>query len=241
MLVFSDDEVRLDGVLVSPVSPSVYAIFHKPAEVLCVSSDPYGRRCLSSWLEALPKGTYPVGRLDRPTTGLLVLTDDGDLGHVLIDPRHQIEKTYQLQVEGRLEETDDRLRQLREGVLLRDGEAYVCSLTILERGDDETLIEMVIDEGRKRQIRRMCGLVHLELLHLHRVRIGPLSLGALPVGAVQRLDDAQVDELWSALGGRSRPRLGALRALERQAQRRRRLGKPHLRLERWLETIGARD
>jgi 23S rRNA pseudouridine2605 synthase len=229
-LVFPGDQLSVDDRAIPEGPPRgagagrVFAL-NKPAGVVTTRSDPSGRPCVGAWTDQLGEGFFPVGRLDAETTGLLLLTEDGDLAHVLLHPRHHIAKTYLLRVRGVVANDDPRLVALREGLTLDDGPARaleacaVGSGPLLERpgGPSEatTSLLVVIDEGRHRIVRRMAGAVRFDLLALHRSRIGSLELGALAPGALRELTPAEVSALWGPFGG-----VEALRAAQLDALRR---------------------
>jgi 23S rRNA pseudouridine2605 synthase len=235
-LIFEGDRVLLDGARVQPVEPSHYVALNKPAGILTTTSDPHDRECLAPWLDELADAIFPVGRLDRPTTGFLLLTDDGDLCFCLLRPRFHVEKEYHLTVEGRVADDDDRLDALEDGIDIGDRKAPAAALRteVISRADAESLVSVVVDEGRHRMVRRMARRAGFRLTHLHRPRIGPVEMGPLDSGELRRLTDAEVDALWAACGGRDAARARQIAALGRQASKWRDQGRPHGRLERWL-------
>ncbi len=240
-LVFADDEILVDGDPVDASDPEHYVAFNKPPGVLTTASDPHGRLSLEPWLSRLPPSLFPVGRLDRATTGLLLLTDDGDLSHVLLRPRFHVEKRYHLTIAGELSDDDPRLQRLIDGVDIGSGPAYALRVDILAGLPGHTLLELVIDEGRNRIVRKMCSRVRLELEHLHRAAIGPVQLGDVRRGDWRALTDNEVDALWTAGGGRARAAARKIAALQDQASRWRKEGRPHVRLEAWLADADDRS
>jgi pseudouridine synthase len=232
--VLPADVVEVDGVAVHALSPTGVVMWHKPEGLVSTRRDPDGRPDLGALLSALPPRYFHVGRLDMDTTGLLLATDDGDLAHMLLHPRHHLPKTYHLQVTGPLAPDDPRLALLVAGVTLRDGPARALSLEVIDPGPVSTLA-LTIDEGRNRIVRRMARQVRLDLLTLHRVRMGPVVLDVPPL--VHRpLRPDEYDELWHAVGGRAAYREAQVAALARHAGLRREGGQPDLRLEAWLDT-----
>jgi 23S rRNA pseudouridine2605 synthase len=181
------DVVAVDG---RPVAPQelAYLMLHKPSGVVTTASDPQGRRTVVDLVES-PQRVYPVGRLDRDTTGLLLLTNDGELANRLAHPRHGVEKTYVADVEG--DPPPDVLRRLAEGVELDDGPTASARVRRLGAGR----VELVIHEGRNRQVRRMCEAVGHPVRRLHRSAYGPLELGALAEGRWRALTSEEVDAL----------------------------------------------
>ncbi|MGM0557331.1 MAG: pseudouridine synthase [Myxococcota bacterium] len=238
-LVFDDDQILVDDNPVLATEPEHYFAFNKPAGVLTTASDPHGRLSLEPWLLRLPPSLFPVGRLDRATTGLLLLTDDGDLSHVLLRPRFHVEKRYHLTISGELRDDDPRLHQLIDGVDIGTGPAFALRVEILAGLPGYTLLELVIDEGRNRVVRKMCSRVRLELEHLHRAAIGPVRLGDVHRGDWRELTADEVSALWQAGGGRERAGERKIAALRDQAARWRAQDRPHTRLERWLASHDA--
>ncbi len=235
-LIFAQDEVWCDGVCVTPRAASIYAILSKPAGIISTASDPQGRPCLAPWLNALDARVFPVGRLDRETTGLLLLTDDGDLAYLLLKPWFHVPKVYLVRLRGEVWPDDPRLQALREGVDIGAGVVVrALGAEVCGGGPGFTHMRVTLDEGRYRQVRRMCRAAGLHLEHLHRVRLGPVWLGPLRDGEVRHLSAAELEGLWEALGGRDVPHERAHRALIRQARLRREEGAPLPRLEAWLD------
>jgi 23S rRNA pseudouridine2605 synthase len=205
-----DDPARAveDGNTVTvddwPVRPDehqrvVYAL-NKPAGVVSTAKDPQGRPTVVQMVKS-PERLYPVGRLDADTTGLILLTNDGELAHALTHPKFEVPKTYLAGVRhGPVK--PGALRQLREGVELDDGKTSPAR--VRQIGPD--VLELTIHEGRKRQVRRMCEAVGHRVESLQRVAFGPLRLGRLNEGEVRRLAPAEVEELRKAALGRRGPR-----------------------------------
>ena len=166
--VDAGDDVRLDGERVT-AQPTVTVLLNKPAGMITSVGDPRGRPTV---MDAVTSDVrlFPVGRLDRATTGALVLTNDGDLAHHLMHPRHGVEKTYLVQVAG--SPSDEALEALRRGVELEDGVTAPAAVRSVRPGQ----LEITIHEGRNRQVRRMCAAVGHPVRSLHRNRYGPLTV-----------------------------------------------------------------
>lgn len=191
-VVAADAVVAVDGVVVEPVvEPEVWLV-HKPAGVVSTARDTHGRRTVVELVRS-DRRLYPVGRLDVDTTGLLLLTDDGELANALTHPRYEVPKTYRARVaNGRVAEA--ALRRLREGVELDDGRTAPARV----RQPEPALLELVLIEGRKRQVRRMCEAVGHPVVELRRIALGPLRLGSLPEGSSRRLRPAEIQRLRDA-------------------------------------------
>ncbi len=182
------DEVRVDGGLVGAEVLEVWAV-NKPAGVVSTAREPGSRRAVVELVDSTAR-LYPVGRLDADSTGLLLLTNDGALANRLTHPRYEVRKTYRVQLRRPPAEGD--LRRLAGGVQLDDGPTAPAEVRRL--GERE--IEVVLREGRNRQVRRMAEAVGNDVVSLRRVRFGPVELGALPTGEARRLSEAEVASLW---------------------------------------------
>jgi 23S rRNA pseudouridine2605 synthase len=192
------DAVSVDGARVSDSSERIVLALHKPAGCITSRTDPGGRPTVYALLGGVGRWVFPVGRLDRDTSGLLVMTNDHRLGHRLTDPGQRVPKTYAARVRGIPDA--QALRALREGLVLGDGTRTRPALVRVvgaSRGGD-SWIEIVLTEGKNRQVRRMCAAVGHEVLDLVRVRIGGLALGDLPVGQWRRLSPVEVARLLGA-------------------------------------------
>jgi 23S rRNA pseudouridine2605 synthase len=187
------EAVELDGRLLSGPEQHVVLLLNKPANVVSTANDPQGRETVVQLIDAGGNRLYPVGRLDFDTTGLILLTNDGELANLLMHPRYQVEKTYRATVAGG-PVGGRAVRALRAGVALEDGQTAPAGVRVL--GPD--LLELVIREGRKRQVRRMCEAVGHRVIALQRVAYGPLELGGLAVGQHRRLVEAEVELLRAA-------------------------------------------
>jgi 23S rRNA pseudouridine2605 synthase len=198
--VTGEEAIAVDGqALAAPAAQRVVYALNKPAGVVSTARDTHGRPTVVDLVPVrshAPVRLYPVGRLDADTTGLLLLTDDGDLAHRLTHPRFEVPKTYRARVaNGPVGER--ALRRLREGVDLEDGRTAPARVRRLGPGE----LELTLREGRKRQVRRMCAEVGHPVTALQRVAFGPLLLGNLREGAARRLTAAEVQRLRDAAAG----------------------------------------
>ena len=190
--VVEGDLVEVDGRPVEAEPREVWAV-NKPLDVISTASEPGHRRAVTELVDTALR-LYPVGRLDADSTGLILLTNDGDLANRLTHPRYEVPKTYRVTVARPPAETD--LDQLRRGVELEDGPA--AGADVERTGERE--LEVTIREGRKRQVRRMIEAVGNSVEALARIRVGSLKLGDLDVGAARRLSDDEVRALWEDSG-----------------------------------------
>jgi 23S rRNA pseudouridine2605 synthase len=187
--------LELDGVPVVTRTDLVYYLLNKPARVVTTARDPEGRRTVVELVPAEPR-VFPVGRLDFDTEGLLVLTNDGELTQLLSHPRHGVEKAYVAEVDG--VPSRGALRSLREGIELDDGVTAPAGARVLARHGDGAALEIVIHEGRNRQVRRMCDAVGLPVRRLIRTRIGPVRDAHLAPGDWRLLRAREVRALYAA-------------------------------------------
>ena len=202
-----EQEVRVDGVAL-PRRKLIYYVLNKPAGVLSTNNDPSGRARV---IDLVPgeRRLFTVGRLDKESEGLILVTNDGDLANRLAHPRYGVEKIYQVEVAGKPEA--EHLRQLRQGVHLADATVRAESVAIKKSRPQSTILEITLREGRNREIRRMLARVGHKVLRLKRIALGPLRLGDMPTGAYRELNHREVTELRASSsaprqrGGRKRP------------------------------------
>lgn len=187
--------VEVDGVRL-PIRPDlVYYLVNKPAGVVSTSADPQGRPTVIGLVSGTPR-VYSVGRLDTDSEGLLLLTNDGDLTNLLTHPRHGVTKTYSVLVRG--VPSAGEVRRLETGVDLDDGPAVARSARLLETSRQQAQLELIMGEGRNREVRRMCDAIGYPVVRLFRTAIGPLRDPVLKSGACRPLTVDEVRSLYSA-------------------------------------------
>jgi 23S rRNA pseudouridine2605 synthase len=219
----TSQEIRVDGETVSQPK-LVYFAVNKPDGVVSTSRDPAGRPRVIDLLPPDTPRTYCVGRLDRASEGLILVTNDGELANGLTHPRHGVEKIYQVQVAGRIEQAE--LLSLKRGSHLAEGFAHVKQVRIKNHRHRSTVLEMVLDEGRNREIRRLLAKVGHKVQRLTRIAVGPVRLGELPSGAVRMLTRQEVSALKEAVSrgrgrrGRGEQRESAEKPLRKSAPKR---------------------
>lgn len=191
------DAVEVDGSRVPLQAELRYYLLNKPVGVVTTSDDPEGRETVLEYIET-DERVWPVGRLDIETEGALLLTNDGDLTHRLTHPSFEVPKTYLAEVRGSV--GSKAIRALLSGVELDDGPARARSAQIVEQARGDTLLELVMTEGRNREIRRMLDTLGFTVVRLVRVAIGPLRLGRLKAGTYRKLGPAEVMALYRAAG-----------------------------------------
>lgn len=170
-----------------------YIMLYKPRGFVTTMNDEYDRRCIKELIKDVGTRVYPVGRLDKTSEGLLLLTDDGEMANKLMHPKHGIPKIYQVRVKG--EVSSEQLQKLNESMDI-DGymiEPVKTEIAMLK--EDSTVLQMTLYEGRNRQIRKMCDIVGLEIVFLKRIAIGEIRLSGLRMGKWQHLTKAQVEYL----------------------------------------------
>ena len=190
--------VTVDGAPLPPLPPDRTLLLHKPRGVLVTASDERGRETVFDLLDDPPASLRHVGRLDRDSEGLLLLTTNGELAHRLTHPRYRVDKTYEALVEGVPD--DSALSRLREGVELDDGPTAPAEAELLRRDGDGSWLRVVLHEGRKRQLRRMLDAVGHPVRRLIRRSVGGLVLGSLAPGASRPLDAAEERALLALVG-----------------------------------------
>lgn len=189
-------EIRVDGEPL-PRPRLVYYAVNKPTGVVTTARDPAGRPRVIDLLPPSAGRVFTVGRLDLDSEGLILLTNDGELANQLTHPKHGVEKTYLVQVAGHVE--PDVLAQLRRGVHLSEGYAHAVNARIKTKLKKSTMLEMVLDEGRNREVRRLLARVGHKVQRLTRVAVGPIRLGEMPRGAHRRLTQEEVRKLHEAV------------------------------------------
>jgi len=189
------DDIALDGVRVVVRNDLVYYLLNKPAGHVATASDPEGRPTVLELVPDEPR-VFTVGRLDRDTEGLLLLTNDGELTQLLTHPSHGVVKTYLAEVEG--EPAPIALRRLREGVELDDGLTAPATVNLVQHHGATSALEIGIHEGRNRQVRRMCEAIGHPVRRLVRTRIGPLHDHQLRPGESRTLTPSEIRALYEA-------------------------------------------
>lgn len=187
-VVAPGDRVDVSGTPVKPPAQPTYVVMHKPAGVMTTMRDPEGRRTVAQLLPPGPR-VVPVGRLDYETSGVLLLTDDGDLANRLLHPRHGIEKTYRATIGGRLAPED--VRRIGDGLDLDDGRTAGAKVRVVAVRRDHSVVDITVKEGRNRLVRRIFEALGHPVVALTRLRFGPIALGPLPSGAIRPLTEKE--------------------------------------------------
>ncbi|MBQ7540882.1 MAG: rRNA pseudouridine synthase [Clostridia bacterium] len=189
------DTVTVFGQRVRRTERNVYLMLYKPRGYLTTLSDDRGRKCVPDLLRDVPERVYPIGRLDKDSEGLLLLTNDGAFANLIMHPAHHIPKRYRVTVRPAV--TDEQIRQMTEGMVIDGYRTAPTQVRVLEREDGRVVLEIVLYEGRNRQIRKMCEQLGLEVARLKRTAMGPVKLGMLQQGQYRELTADEVEKLQS--------------------------------------------
>ena len=199
----SRDYIKVDGKLVSAPTAAagmqrIYLMFHKPRGVVTTLSDPEGRPTIKDFLTGLRQRVFPVGRLDFHSEGLLLLTNDGDFANAVLHPSRKIPKTYEVKVKESID--DAGIEKLRRGVKLDDGMTLPARVRKMKQTENNSWIEITIQEGRNRQVRRMLEKVGHPVIKLKRTAINGLKLKNLKPGEMRRLTPEELENIKSEIG-----------------------------------------
>ena len=188
-------EVTVDGKLVTP-PPKVYYLFYKPKGYITSLYDPYGKKNIREFLEKLPYRVFPVGRLDRESEGLLLLTNDGDLANYLLHPRYEVKRIYKVWVTPCL--SKKRIEKLLEkGVIVGEKLIKPLEFKLIKKEKDKWIYKVVVKEGVKREVRKMVGSLGGRVHKLLRIQFGPLKLKNLKPGEIRPLNLNELEELFN--------------------------------------------
>lgn len=194
------DVVTVDGerLHIAKKKEKYYLMLNKPRGYVTTMSDELDRRCVTELLEDFPERVYPVGRLDRNSEGLLLFTNDGKFANDIMHPSRHVSKTYRVTVRPSV--NDGQLVRLSEGVVIDGRKTMPAAVSVLSQEQGRAVLQVVIREGRNRQVRKMCEAVGLEVARLKRTAIGPVKLGMLKPGAYRELTAEELRALRNAAG-----------------------------------------
>lgn len=195
----SRDVIAVDGkrVYLTNKNQKYYIMLNKPRGYVTTMSDEMGRRCVAELCSDAPVKVYPVGRLDKDSEGIILMTNDGQFANMIMHPKYRISKTYRVTV--RPDISEEQLVQLSTGVMLDDKMTEPAQVHVLTKEEGRVVLQMTITEGRNRQIRRMCEAVGLEVARLKRISVGPVKLGMLKPGTWRELTQQEVAALRNAM------------------------------------------
>lgn len=195
------DKITLDGKPLHNHSKLIYIMLHKPRGYITTMSDEMERKCVAELVRKIPQRIYPVGRLDRESEGLLLMTNDGEFANAMTHPSRHVKKTYRVTVRPGI--TEDQLNQMAEGIVIDGRKTAPAEVRVLVQEPGRVVLQIVLQEGRNREIRKMCEKLNLETARLKRIAFGPLKLGMLPAGQWRELTAEEVAQLKSAAGDNS--------------------------------------
>lgn len=187
------DKVTVSGKRVVKVKKNVYIALHKPRGFITTMHDEMDRKCVAELISDVPERVYPVGRLDRESEGLLLLTNDGEFANALTHPSRHVPKTYRVTV--RPDVTKEQLAAFENGIEIDGRPTLPAEVRVLDKQEGRVVLEIVIYEGRNRQIRKMCEALGLEVARLKRTKIGSLKLGMLKQGEYRYLSEDEIHGL----------------------------------------------
>lgn len=192
------DSVTVSGKKAVGQKNNYYIMLHKPRGFITTMVDEHGRKCVAKLVEDVGARVYPVGRLDKDSEGLLLMTNDGEFANAMTHPSKHISKTYRVTVRPDVEE--EQLDQIRTGIKIDGKVTAPVDVKILEKQEGRVVLEMILREGRNRQIRKMCESLGLEVARLKRTAVGTIKLGMLAQGKWRELTDDEVHKLMVASG-----------------------------------------
>ncbi len=189
----STDTVTVYGKRVTRSNNLYYILLNKPRGYVTTMDDDLGRKCVTELVSDIKERIYPVGRLDRVSEGALLMTNDGAFANAMMHPSHHVPKTYRVTV--RAEVTKSQVEKLSSGIELDGRMTAPAEVHVIDKAEDRSVLEIVLYEGRNRQIRRMCESLELEVIRLKRIAVGNVRLGTLPVGKYRDLTEKEIHSL----------------------------------------------
>jgi 23S rRNA pseudouridine2605 synthase len=191
--VNKNDIVEVDGVRLELSENLVYIMLNKPAGCITSAKDQFGRKTVLDYVKDIKERVFPVGRLDYDTSGLLLLTNDGELTYSITHPSHEVEKVYLAEVEGIPGKNE--LNAFRSGLVIDGYKTAPAGIESISSQNYKTLLQITIHEGRNRQVRKMCEAIGHRVIKLNRIRIGEIELGDLPEGRWRKLTEEEIEKL----------------------------------------------
>ncbi len=192
------DTVTVGGKKIVKTKDKLYIMLHKPRGFITTMSDEFDRKCVAQLIKDVPERVYPVGRLDRESEGMLLFTNDGEFANAMTHPRKHVSKTYRVTVRPGV--TEEQLTAITEGIIIDDRKTAPAEVHVVTREENRVVLEIILYEGRNRQIRKMCEELGLEVARLKRTAVGSVKLGMLKQGAWRNLTDDEVRKLMLAAG-----------------------------------------
>jgi 23S rRNA pseudouridine2605 synthase len=195
------DTISVNGKKVINTAKHVYLMLHKPRGFITTMNDEMGRKCVSQLVEDVGERVYPIGRLDRESEGLLLMTNDGEFANAMMHPSHHIGKVYRVTIRPGI--TQEQIDLMSGGIEIEGRTTAPCDVRLIKKDDDRTVLEIVLYEGRNRQIRKVCEKLNIEVARLKRTAFGAVKLGMLPAGKWRELSKDEVNKLISLTEKRS--------------------------------------
>lgn len=192
------DTVTVNGKKITKSKEHTYIMLHKPRGFITTMSDEMDRKCVAQLIEDVPARVYPIGRLDRESEGMLLFTNDGEFANALTHPSKHVPKTYRVTV--RPDITEDQLTAITQGIIIDDRKTAPAEVRVISKEENRVVLEIVLYEGRNREIRKMCEEIGLEVARLKRTAVGSIKLGMLKQGAWRKLTEDEVRKLMIAAG-----------------------------------------
>ena len=193
-----NDVVKVDGTIVSPASEKLCILLYKPRRVMTTLHDPFKRKTVANFIKNVPERVYPIGRLDYDTEGVILMTNDGDLAYRLTHPKFQVKKIYEAIVTGKFTEAD--CNKIYKGIKLEDGAIGKATVKILRYAGPNSLVRLILTEGRKREVKQLCKSVGHPVKELKRVEFAGLTLKGLQPGNWRHLSNREWKRLELLVG-----------------------------------------
>lgn len=188
------DKIEFKGKAVKPEENRVYILLHKPVGYITTSHEQFGRHAVLELTKDIKEKIVPVGRLDKDTSGALLLSNDGDFVYKATHPKHNLDKTYIVKVEGKVNQKE--VEKLRKGIKLSEFSTSPAKVEILKTDEPKaTTLRIIIHEGKNRQIRRMCDYIGHKVIALHRQKIGNIDVNDIQVGKYRHLTESEINQL----------------------------------------------
>lgn len=187
------EEIKVDGKAVMPEQKKVYILLNKPVGYISSVKDQFDRKTVTDLVDTVRERIYPVGRLDYDTSGLIILTNDGEFANMLMHPRHEVRKVYRAVIKGVLSQED--IEQLQHGIDIGGYTTAPAKIMVRKTSADRSVVDIQIHEGKNRQVRRMFDAAGHPVLHLRRIAIGNLTIGGLEEGHWRYLSKKEVEAL----------------------------------------------
>lgn len=192
------DTVTVSGKKIVKSKNKYYIMLHKPRGFITTLSDEMDRKCVAELVKDIPERIYPVGRLDKDSEGLLLMTNDGDFANAMMHPKHHVPKTYRVTV--RQQVTENMVDELSTGIIIEGRKTAPADVRVLLKEDTRTVLEIILYEGRNREIRKMCESLGLDVIRLKRTQYGSIKLGMLAQGKYRELTADEVHKLMASSG-----------------------------------------